>query len=68
MSTMKAIEYRIARNALREDIMPAAPSSRHAERLIAVVAIAGGLLLFGSLAPELVAAALAASLVWGLAA
>ncbi len=68
MTAARAIEYRITRNLLQRDrVAHPEPAPRTAERLIAIVAAAGGLLVLGSLLPELVAAAIAGSLVWALA-
>ena len=65
MTTARAIEYQITRDLLtRGAAQPDAAPNRAVERLIAVVATAAGLLLFGSYVPELVAAGVAASAVW----
>ncbi|RLQ23042.1 hypothetical protein DWB85_03430 [Seongchinamella sediminis] len=67
MTSSRAIEYRINRHLAGH-----APQRRRTgrrrlvEQLIAVTATASGLLLFGSYMPELVAAGLAASMVWSL--
>ena len=65
MTSARAIEYRITRN-LAERVPQRQSPGRHrlAEQLIAITAIASGLLLFGSYLPELVAAGVAASAVW----
>ncbi len=67
MTTLRANEYRIARATLQR--RPAIPHAKplYAQRFIAILGLAGGLLLFGSLLPELVIAGLAGSLIWGLA-
>jgi hypothetical protein len=67
MTVARAIDYRIAQNLLRGRLSNPEKRRGYAERLIAILAVAGGLLLFGSLIPELVLAALAGSLVWALA-
>ena len=68
MTVARAIEYRITRKLLQpQQSVASYPSTQFAERLIAVLAGVGGLLLCGSLFPELVIAALAGSLVWCLA-
>lgn len=68
MTAARAIEYRITRKLLQPRPMTLAePNTGYAERLIAILGAAGGLLLCGSLFPELVVAALAGSLVWALA-
>lgn len=65
MTSARAIEYRITRN-LAERAPGASQVRRYrlAEQLIAISAVAAGLLLFGSYLPELVAAAVAGSAVW----
>ena len=68
MTAARAIEYRITRNLLQRDSsVELEPAPRTAERLIAILATVGGLLAVGSFLPELVAAAIAGSLVWALA-
>lgn len=65
MTSARAIEYRITRDLMERDInFHAQRSHRCAEHLIAIVAAAAGLLLFGSYLPELVAAGVAGSAVW----
>ena len=67
MTSARAIEYRITRDLTNGAVsQPPGLSERLVQRLIAVAAGAGGLLLLGSYAPELVGAGLAASLVWTL--
>ena len=67
MTSARAIEYRITRNlAERASGAVSAEQSRLVEQVIAISAVAAGLLLFGSYMPELVAAAVAGSLVWAL--
>lgn len=67
MTSARAIEYRITRNlAERAPAADPAEHSRLVEQVIAISAVAAGLLLFGSYMPELVAAAVAGSLVWAL--
>ena len=68
MTAARVIEYRITRN-LQQQERPGALEMppEYAERLIAIAAVTGGLLVFGSMVPELVIAALAGSLVWALA-
>ena len=67
MTSARAIEYRITR-----DLLQAAPACSDgpdlgiAERVISIAAVATGLLMFGSLLPELVVASLAGSVIWGL--
>lgn len=68
MSQARAIEHRIARSLMQEQgSLESHCSPRAVERLIATLAVTGGLLVMGSLIPELVAAAIAGSLVWVLA-
>ena len=65
---MTAIEYRITRRLLQpQQSADAQATTQFAERLIAILGAVGGLLLCGSLFPELVIAALSGSLVWALA-
>jgi hypothetical protein len=70
MTSARAIEYRITRELARggELELPAGAGSHYVRQLIAVTAAATGLLVFGSYMPELVAAAVAGSAVWGLGA
>lgn len=70
MTSARAIEYRITRELARggELELPAGAGSHYVRQLIAVTAAATGLLVFGSYLPELVAAAVAGSAVWGLGA
>ncbi|TDG13937.1 hypothetical protein E2F43_10595 [Seongchinamella unica] len=67
MTSARAIEYRITRQ-LTEGAPQRQPRTRHrlAEQLIAITAIASGLLLFGSYFPELVVAGIAGSAVWAM--
>lgn len=61
MTSTRAIEYRIIRNILRPTTV--ARSFRSAERLIAVTAVTGALVVAGSVAPQLVVAGLLAALI-----
>ncbi|MEH6588108.1 MAG: hypothetical protein V7720_16230 [Halioglobus sp.] len=65
MTSARVIEYRITRDLMERDVSALAQRShRFAEHLIAIVAAAVGLLVFGSYLPELVAAGVAGSAVW----
>lgn len=61
MISARAIEYRITRELMERRSGPAPERELPlVRRLIAVVALAGGMLLFGSMMPELLGALLAA--------
>lgn len=65
MTSARVIEYRITRDLMERDTNSHAQRShRYAEHLIAIVAAATGLLVFGSYLPELVVAGMAGSAVW----
>lgn len=65
MTSARVIEYRITRDLMQRDVSAHTQRShRCAEHLIAIVAAATGLLVFGSYLPELVAAGVAGSAVW----
>ena len=69
MTSARLIEYRITRDLMESGVQ--IDSNRQyglAEKLIATVATAAGLLVFGSYMPELVAAGVAASAIWALGA
>ena len=67
MTSARAIEYRITRNLAQRAPRRQLPGRVGlAEQLIAITAIASGLLLFGSYLPELVAAGVAASAIWSI--
>lgn len=70
MTSARLIEYRITRDLLEaatpqaDSAVPERPVPRRiVERVISVAAGAAGLVVIGSIFPELVAAALAASLI-----
>lgn len=70
MTSARVIEYRITRDLLSAAALQASPQPRRrppakqlVERMIGVAAGAATLLLLGSLFPELVISALAASLI-----
>lgn len=69
MTSARLIEYRITRDLMEAGVK--IDSHRQyglAEKLIATVATAAGLLVFGSYMPELVAAGVAGSAIWALGA
>ncbi len=63
MTSAKAIEYRITRDlAVRRDRASEARVQPIAGQLIVAVALSAGMLVFGSLVPELLAALIAGAL------
>lgn len=68
MTPARAIEYRITRNLVNHRAQPIPDSGLQlARRLICAASLAGGMLLFGSMMPELLGALLAAGALAGLA-
>jgi hypothetical protein len=68
MTSARAIEFRITRDLMtRRSASAQAVESPVVRRLICVAALAGGMLLFGSMVPELLGALLAAGVLAALA-
>ena len=68
MTSARAIEYRITRNLVDRRAQPVTDAGLQlARRLILAASLAGGMLLFGSMLPELLGALLAAGALAGLA-
>lgn len=68
MTSARAIEYRITQDLMqRHGVQAPAMAGTLARRLIGATAIAGAMLFFGSVVPELLAVLLAAGVITALA-